>query len=61
MLVLSRHEAESIVVDVRNKNGTSTRIVVCVVQIRGFAARIGIDAPRNVIIRREELVDDFGK
>lgn len=61
MLVLSRHEAERIVVSVPHQDGTSTRIVVVLIECQGNKAKIGIDAPRPVIIYREELGDDFGK
>lgn len=61
MLVLTRHEAERIVVDVPHEDGTSTRVIVCLIAVLGNKAKIGIDAPRDVTIWREELGDDFGK
>lgn len=61
MLVLTRHEAERIVVDVPHGNGQSTRVIVCLIEVQGNKAKIGIDAPRTVHILREELCDDFGK
>jgi len=48
MLVLSRTINERILI------GDS--IVLTVVQVRGGAVRIGIDAPREVAIAREELL-----
>jgi carbon storage regulator len=48
MLVLSRHEDESIVID--------GRIKVTVVEIRGNKIRLGIEAPQEVAVWREELV-----
>lgn len=47
MLVLSRREDESIVID--------ENIVVTVVQVQGTRVRLGIEAPRYVSIRRDEL------
>lgn len=61
MLVLIRHEAERIFVDVPHGNGQSTRVIVCLITVRGNKARIGIDAPKAVTIWREELGDDFGQ
>ena len=48
MLVLTRHEAERIVVDVPHEDGTSTRVIVCLIAVLGNKAKIGIDAPRTV-------------
>ena len=47
MLVLSRKKNESIVVD--------DNIKVTVVEIRGDKVRLGIDAPREVPVHREEV------
>jgi carbon storage regulator len=47
MLVLSRKEAERI------RLGDS--IVVTVVRVSGDKVRLGIDAPPNVVVLREEL------
>lgn len=49
MLVLTRKEGEKIVID--------GHIVVTVVSSHGGKVRLGIDAPRDVKIWREELVD----
>lgn len=48
MLVLSRHENEAIVID--------GRIKVTVVEIRGGKIRLGIEAPPEIPVWREELV-----
>ena len=48
MLVLSRHENEAIVI--------GGRIKVTVVEIRGDKIRLGIEAPKEVSVWREELV-----
>ncbi|QDU30738.1 hypothetical protein ETAA8_58860 [Anatilimnocola aggregata] len=47
MLVLSRKEAERI------RLGDS--IVVTVVRVSGDKVRLGIDAPANIVVLREEL------
>ena len=47
MLVLSRKEAERI------RLGDS--IIVTVVRVSGDKVRLGIDAPPNVVVLREEL------
>ena len=47
MLVLSRKKKESIVID--------GRITVTVVHVQGNTIRLGIEAPREVSIRRHEL------
>ena len=48
MLVLSRRSGERIVID--------DQIVVTVVEIKGDKVRLGIEAPKEIPIRREELV-----
>ncbi|HWL10278.1 MAG TPA: carbon storage regulator CsrA [Planctomicrobium sp.] len=49
MLVLSRKKNESIVID--------ERIVITVVEIRGDKVRLGIEAPRDVAIHRQEVYE----
>lgn len=49
MLVLSRHRDESIII--------ADNIVVTVVDIRGDKVRLGIDAPSEVPIHRQEVFD----
>lgn len=53
MLVLSRRSNESIII-----NGN---IVVTVLEIRGDHVRIGIDAPRDITIHREEIHAELAK
>jgi carbon storage regulator len=48
MLVLSRHENEAIVID--------GHIKITVVEIRGNKIRLGIEAPKDIAVWREELV-----
>jgi carbon storage regulator CsrA len=47
MLVLSRKEGESVVID--------GEIVVTILEIRGSQIRLGIEAPREVPVLRGEL------
>lgn len=47
MLVLSRHRDESIII--------GDEIVVTVVEIRGDKVRLGIQAPTDVTVHREEI------
>ncbi|MFO1092316.1 MAG: carbon storage regulator CsrA [Planctomycetaceae bacterium] len=49
MLVLSRHRDESIII---NDN-----IVVTIVDIRGDKVRLGIQAPANIPVHRQEIYD----
>ena len=49
MLVLSRKKSESIVI--------SENIVITIVEIRGDKVRIGIEAPKDVSIHRQEVYD----
>jgi carbon storage regulator len=49
MLVLSRKKNESIVID--------ESIVITVVEIRGDKVRLGIEAPRDVSIHRNEVFE----
>ena len=47
MLVLSRRIGERLVID--------DNIIVTLVEIRGGQIRLGIEAPREVPVRREEV------
>jgi carbon storage regulator len=47
MLVLSRREGERLVI--------GERIVITVLEIDGSRVRIGVEAPRSIHVRREEL------
>jgi carbon storage regulator len=48
MLVLSRRVGERIVID--------DQITVAVLEVRGNQIRLGIEAPKEIPIRREEVV-----
>lgn len=47
MLVLSRREAQSIVI--------GGNVVVTIVSVRGDQVRLGIEAPRSVTVHRQEV------
>jgi len=49
MLVLSRKRNESVII---NNN-----IVVTVIDVRGDKVRIGIEAPRDVSVHRQEVLE----
>ena len=51
MLVLSRKANESIVID--------GRIVVNVLRLEGDAVKIGVNAPREVRVLRQEIYDEI--
>lgn len=49
MLVLSRQSDESIII------GDNIRVTI--VEVRGDKVRIGIDAPRDITVHRQEIYD----
>lgn len=49
MLVLSRHRDESIMI--------GENIVITVVDIRGDKVRLGIEAPQEIPVHRQEVYD----
>lgn len=49
MLVLSRHRDESIMI--------GDDVVITIVDIRGDKVRLGIDAPQNIPVHRQEVYD----
>lgn len=53
MLVLSRKENESIVVKLPN----GQKIIVKVQRITGNVVRLGIEAPKDIAIVRQELLE----
>ena len=54
MLVLSRKVSQRIMLD-------DGKIVITLVAINGSNVRIGIEAPREVNIQREELIEQDGQ
>lgn len=53
MLVLSRRKNEAIVI---NNN-----IVVTVIEVRGDRIRLGVEAPRDVPVHRQEVHEAIGR
>ncbi|HEY0904717.1 MAG TPA: carbon storage regulator CsrA [Marmoricola sp.] len=51
MLVLSRRAGESIVV--------GDDVTITILEVRGDAVRLGIDAPRSVAVHRAELLEQL--
>ena len=49
MLVLSRHRDESIMI--------GDDVVITIVDIRGDKVRLGIDAPQEIPVHRQEVYD----
>ncbi|HEX6517789.1 MAG TPA: carbon storage regulator CsrA [Nocardioidaceae bacterium] len=53
MLVLSRRVGESVVI--------GDDVVVTVLEVRGDVVRVGVDAPRSVQVRRQELLAEVAE
>lgn len=51
MLVLSRRQGQAIVI--------GDNVVVRIVELKGDQVRLGIDAPRSVIVHREEVAEEI--
>ena len=51
MLVLSRRTGESIVI--------GNDVTITVLEVRGDVIRLGIDAPRNVVVHRQEVYEQI--
>ena len=49
MLVLSRHRDESIMI--------GDNVMITIVDIRGDKVRLGIDAPQEITVHRQEVYD----
>jgi carbon storage regulator len=49
MLVLSRKKNESIVID--------ENVVITIIEVRGDKVRLGIQAPRDVAVHRQEVLE----
>jgi carbon storage regulator len=58
VLVLTRKRLQTIVIDpTKCPRDELGRILVTVVDVKGDTCRIGIEAPRNVIVHRVEVQD----
>jgi carbon storage regulator len=53
MLILSRKPGESIVID--------GRIIVKIIRVEGDMIKVGIEAPREVPVHRQEVYDEIQK
>jgi carbon storage regulator len=53
MLVLSRRVGESVVI--------GDDVVVTILELRGDIIRVGVDAPRHIQVRRQELLTDVAE
>jgi carbon storage regulator len=51
VLVLSRRTGESIVI--------GNDVTITVLEVRGDVIRLGIDAPRNVVVHRQEVYEQI--
>ena len=51
MLVLTRNRGEKIVV--------ADNIIITIIEVRGDKVRIGIEAPRDVSVHREEIYNEI--
>lgn len=49
MLILTRNISESIVI--------GDDVVVCVLGVKGNQVRLGVDAPKDIPVHREEIYD----
>lgn len=63
MLVLSRRPSQRIVLDLEfselgDVSPENRRIEIVLVRSKSSSARIGVSAPRDVRVRRAELVDE---
>lgn len=54
MLILTRRPLEAIHIIVP-ASSTPTKVVVTTLGVKGNQVRMGIDAPRNVVVDREEI------
>lgn len=59
MLILSRHRDEKIVIQLAGDD--TTRAIITIVDIRGDKVRLGFDAPPEVIIHRQEIMDRIAR
>lgn len=54
MLILTRRLSESIIIGDKDNLG---KVTVTVLGVKGNQVRLGIDAPRNISVHREEIYD----
>ena len=56
MLILTRKKDQAIVIDTQDGNGQSVRVVVTVLRIERDRVKLGISAPEEIGVLREELL-----
>lgn len=62
MLVITRRVGEIVVIGSPPEKGEEERVVrVVVLGARGAAVKVGIDAPQDIVVLREELATSVGK
>lgn len=58
MLVLSRHKGEKIVIDPAKCPVNELGLIeIVLIEIRGDKCRVGVDAPKNMPVHRQEVYD----
>ncbi len=58
MLILTRRLSESIIIGGEGKSG---KVTVTVLGVKGNQVRLGIDAPRDISVHREEIYQRIQK
>lgn len=56
MLILTRRVGESLIIEIDGKKVTAT-----VLGVKGNQVRVGVDAPKDVAVHREEIYDRIQK
>lgn len=59
MLILTRKSNESIVFFVNSNNNEKEKILVKILETHGNKVRIGVSAPKDVVVVREEILEEM--